>query len=323
MGKILLLLILLTNSLFFAQDSTSVRDSENFAIKLSLNSTGYVSSRLNEKMADFSRVNQNFQKVDPMETEINYNALLWAGGITTVSLVGIHIYQANAWWQEQDSRFKVVQDWSYALWVDKIGHFFGTNIMAHGFSMALEAANLPTDQTYLYGGIMAFMYEMYIEVEDGFGPSWGFSPGDATADFLGASYFISQYYFPYLKNFQPRFSYYPSEKMRNGQHKGGHFSDDYEGQKFWLSMRMKQILPKKLAGYWPEFLMLSIGMGVKKLDGSGGGRREVFIGLDFDAETIPLYGPFWQSVKNTLNYIHFPLPALRISPDAAFIVFGY
>lgn len=323
MKKLFILLQILLVVSLHAQDSTKISGNGSFAFKYQFQNTNYVSTRLQEKNLLPLSLSRKTGNIDPVGSEVDYNALYWVSGITAVSLAGIHFYQANAWWSEQDSRFRVVQDWKYALYVDKIGHFFGTNIMAHGFSMGLEAANFTTEQTYLYGGIMAFLFELYIEVEDGFGLNWGFSPGDATADFLGATYFISQYYFPYMKNFQPRFSYYPSEEMLNGTHKGGHFSDDYEGQKFWLSMRMKQILPEKVAQYWPEFLMLSVGMGVKDLDGSGGGKREVYIGLDFDAETIPLYGPFWQSVKNTLNYIHFPLPAIRISPDAAFVVFGY
>ncbi|MCK7523029.1 MAG: hypothetical protein MZV64_37810 [Ignavibacteriales bacterium] len=72
-----------------------------------------------------------------------------------------------------------------------------------------------------------------------------------------------------------------------------------------------------------EFLMLAVGMGVKNLDGSGGGQREFYIALDYDAETIPLYGSVWQFVKNTLNFIHFPMPGIRISPDAAFFVFCF
>jgi hypothetical protein len=86
---------------------------------------------------------------------------------------------------------------------------------------------------------------------------------------------------------------------------------------------MKEILPKSISKYWPSFLMLSAGMGVKDLDGSGGGTREIFIGLDLDWQAIPIPGKFGQFVKNTLNYFHFPLPGIKISPKAAFIVFCY
>jgi hypothetical protein len=64
-------------------------------------------------------------------------------------------------------------------------------------------------------------------------------------------------------------------------------------------------------------------VGGKNIDGFGGGYREYYLSLDLDAETIPLYGGFWQFLKNTLNYIHFPMPGIRITPDAAFFVFCY
>jgi hypothetical protein len=69
--------------------------------------------------------------------------------------------------------------------------------------------------------------------------------------------------------------------------------------------------------------MLAIGMGVKNLDGSGGGQRDFYIALDFDAETIPLYGSFWQFIKNTLNFVHLPMPGIRITSGAAFFAFCY
>ena len=83
-------------------------------------------------------------------------------------------------------------------------------------------------------------------------------------------------------------------------------------------MRMKEILPDNIAEYWPSFLMLSAGMGVANLDGSGGGENSFYLALDLDAEQLPLYGGVWQFVKNTLNYIHFPMPGIRITPRTVF-----
>jgi hypothetical protein len=108
--------------------------------------------------------------------------------------------------------------------------------------------------------------------------------------------------------------------LRNGEHKGN-VIDDYEGQKYWLTFRMKNLLPENLSEFWPAFLNLALGMGVKNLDGLGNGRREIFIGLDFNVLELPLTGKFGNFVKNSLNYIHFPMPGIRISPDSAFFVF--
>jgi len=265
---------------------------------------------------------KNKPRLNPLETKIDYNMLYGVSALVLATGIGVHIYQANAWWQNQSSTFKIMNDWKYALWLDKMGHFYGTNLIAHGLSASLEAANVDLEHSAIYAAAGALAFELFVEIEDGFGPQWGFSPGDAGADLLGASYSLAQYYFPVLKHIQPRVSYFPSEKYLNGEHKGN-IIDDYAGQKYWLAFRMKELLPKKIAKYWPSFLMLSVGMGLRDWNGFGVGKQDVFIALDFDAETIPLHGKFWQFVKNTLNYLHFPMPGIRISPTSAAFVIVY
>lgn len=253
----------------------------------------------------------------------NYGRLAAFGGVLLASGVYLHIYQSKAWWAEKDKKFRVVNDWDYALWIDKAGHFYATNLMAHGITSAFDASGFDPESGYLYGGLTALAYELFIEYEDGYGKDWGFSPGDAVFDALGAAFYISQYYYPFMNNFQPRWSYYPSEKFREGKHKGGIIIDDYEGQKYWMSFRVNNVLPKSVEKYWPDFLCMAIGIGVRDLDGVGGGIRDLYLGFDFDFNELPLYGDYWQFVKNTLNYFHLPMPGVRFGKDAAFFIFCY
>lgn len=258
------------------------------------------------------------EKINPVENNIDYTRLSIFGGAALGVGTVIHIYQANAWWQTQDNKFRIVNDWEYARWIDKVGHFYGTHLLAHAFSGAFEASNFQPELSAIVSSVSALAFELFIEVEDGFGPDWGFSPGDATFDLLGASFYLLQYYYPVLKNFQPKFSYYPTQEFLDGKHKSGIIIDDYEGQKYWIGMRMKELLPNGFDEYWPSFLMLSGGMAVKNLDGKGGGQTEFYLALDFDTEQIPLYGGVWQFIKNTLNYIHFPMPGIRVTPKFTF-----
>ncbi|HVO74233.1 MAG TPA: DUF2279 domain-containing protein [Ignavibacteriaceae bacterium] len=259
---------------------------------------------------------------DPLNKKIDYGILTAVGGVTLATGIAVHIYQMNAWWKDQRRKFHFTNDNLYALEIDKVGHFYAANLLAHLFSSGLEAANFQSEQAALYGSIASLAFETYVEIEDGFGPDWGFSPEDFTSDFLGAGFSLGQYYFPFLKDFQIKFSYYPSEKFREGLHKGNSI-DDYEGQKYWLSLRVKNLLPEPVSKFWPAFLNIAGGIGVKDLDGNGGGQREFYISLDLDTEQIPLYGGVWQFVKNSFNYVHFPMPGLRITPDAVFFVFCY
>ncbi len=260
---------------------------------------------------------------NPLDIEVNYYLLSGIGIATGTAVLAVRNYYANTWWRENAREFRFANDWDYALWIDKYGHFYGTYLLAHAFSIGLEGANVRGDLAAIYGSTAALLFQLYVEYEDGYGPKWGFSPGDAVSDVLGAGYSVAQYYFPYLKNFQPRLSYWPTKELINGEKEDHNIMDDYEGQKMWLGFRMKRLLPDKLAQYWPSFMMLSVGMGVSDLDGSGGGNRDIYIALDLDAEELPLHGNFWQVVKNTLNYLHFPMPGVRINRGGAFFAICY
>lgn len=268
----------------------------------------------------------DFVPINSVNNDIDYLLLSGIGaGVLTTGVI-IHYYQKDAWWTDQKKEFHIQNDWEYALWIDKVGHLYAAALISHGLAGGFEAANVPLRESIIYGSIGAALFQLYIEYEDGFGPSWGFSPGDAAADLLGAGYPVLQYYFPILNNFRIKASYYPRHLTEGSNPKTGQkhiISDDYEGQKFWLSVSPKNLLPKSISEYWPAALCLAVGMGVKDLDGVGGGQRDFYIALDIDAEQIPLYGRGWQFVKSTLNYFHLPLPGLRITNNTVFFAFCY
>ncbi|MBE2280299.1 MAG: DUF2279 domain-containing protein [Ignavibacteriaceae bacterium] len=257
--------------------------------------------------------------------DIDYLFLSGMGAAYLGAGLSVHLYQANAWWSGERSDFKFAEDWDYALWIDKVGHFYATHLIAHFFSAGLEKTNIDYATNIWISSSAALAFQIFVEIEDGFAQKWGFSRGDAISNLLGASYPVFQFYFPYLYNFQPRFSYYPTKLGKEGHIAGQNLiiTDDYEGQKFWLSMRIKNILPKSIADPIPDFLMLSLGYGVRNLDGRGGGFSDLYISLDIDYEKIPLYGEFWQFVKNTLGYFKFPMPGIRVNNGTTFFLLCY
>ena len=312
----MLLMVLVPLSISISQEIDSIPSSRTLETK---------SFQLEKRTLSLNSLNEFLPKIDPLATEINYPLLAGIGVGLLGSAYGIMVYQQNAWWKDQRTKFHVMNDWNYALWIDKIGHFYGTGIIAHAFSAGLEGANVQAESNTWYSSALALSFQLFVEVQDGFGPQWGFSPGDATSDLLGASFPIFQYYYPYLNNFKFKFSYYPADLTKTDPKSGQThiIIDDYAGQKFWMSLRIKNMLPETAAKYWPEFLCLAVGMGVKNLDGSGGGQRDFYLALDFDAETIPLHGKYWQFVKNTLNYFHFPLPGIRLTHNIVFFGLTY
>lgn len=282
---------------------------------------------------------QQMENFDPLQKEINYPILAGVGISYAFIIYQINEYYKNTWWRTDtnyiyDGSFHVVNDSKYALGIDKIGHVYGTAVISHFFSAGLEAANVKEELAVWIGAAGGLGLQLYTEIQDGYAPidketgepKWGFSPGDAIADVIGAGYFVARYYYPYLNNFQLRASYFPSEEMRNGNKPDNNIADDYDGQKMWLAFRMKNLLPSSLAEYWPSFLMLSAGYGVT---GVGDYSKEgpvpsYYIAFDFDASVIPIHGKFWEFIKNTLNYIHFPMPGIKISQDGiSFLLIAY
>lgn len=259
----------------------------------------------------------NINEIKFHEKEYDYTAIIGMSAIYLTTTISVYTYQRDAWWKDMRTNFHFMNDWDYALWIDKVGHFYDGILIQHGTSAAFEAANFDIEESMIYGTIGSFLFLTYVEIEDGFGGGWGFSPGDQIANTLGALFPLAQFYYPYLKNFLFRFSYYPDKLHTEGFIQGQQhiIFDDYEGQKFWLSFRMKEILPANFAKYWPPLLTLSLGTGVKNLDGHGDGRRDFYLALDLDFEEIPLHGRGWQFVKNTLNFLHFPMPGIRVNKD--------
>jgi uncharacterized protein YfiM (DUF2279 family) len=258
------------------------------------------------------------KKIDVLDTKIDGTKFAVFGGTTLAFGIGAHIYQGEDWWFHDRGIFKLENDgWfdNYALGQDKIGHFLGTYLLASAFRYGLDYSNFSISKQYHYASLFALLYELYIEVNDGFTKSGGFSKTDFISDFAGASYNLLQYYIPYLNNFQPRFSYKWNKKIIGGPKQANIF-DDYEYSKYWMSIRMKNVLPNFISQYWPKILMISVGSGLLYTPQK---EREIMIALDIDANELPINGSFGNAVKFVLNHLHFPLPGLRIKPDKKFM----
>lgn len=260
------------------------------------------------------------------DESINYTRLAVLGGVTLATGIGLHIYQANAWWRDQRRGFHFQDDWEYALWIDKLGHFWAGSGVQHLFSSALEWSNVERKKSLWYGAILSSVYMLYIEFEDGFATDWGFSPGDATSDVLGSFYPVLQEYVPFMQNINLKYSYYPSKYFQNGTKAGNNLKtviDDYEGQSFYLSFRVNEFLPQNLEGYWPDFLCLALGYNIRNWNGFGKADKNFYLTFDYDLEKIPLEGGFWEFLKKTLNHIHFPAPGIKYTNNKFYLTLTF
>lgn len=263
--------------------------------------------------------------ISPLSREIDYSMLWKVGLVVGGGWTALHFVKQNAWWKKNATNFHIYYDWDYALWLDKVGHFYGTTILAHSFRSAFEACNFEQEEIVWYGSVMALAFQTYVEIEDGFSPDWGFSPPDMYANILGATFPVLQYYEPFFNNFQFKFSYYPKWAINPHPADGRRriLIDDYEGQKYWLSFNVKNLLPNSVSRYWFSWLNIAVGVGGKNINGWGGGQKDIFIALDLNTDELPIYGSFQTFIKRSLSFIKLPMPGIRITDKLILIGLCY
>jgi hypothetical protein len=255
------------------------------------------------------------------KTEIRTTNAAILGGIYLGTLTWLHFNQANAWWKKDRGKFHFEEDWVYALQVDKAGHFYGGYLFSYVFSEALIASGFSWDEAADWGTVLGITYETYIETEDGFAKSWGFSPSDFYADAMGSIFFIAQHYVPALQNVTPKWEYIPSEWIGKPViNRPRTFIDDYNSSTFWWSVNLYNILPQNLKQYWIPWLDLSFGYGADAIDAPIGpsghpdqlAARRYIIGVDYNlVKLLPDGGWFWNWFRQSLNYIKFPSPTIE------------
>jgi hypothetical protein len=252
-----------------------------------------------------------------LQDSVNYTRLaILGGGLLTVGIVH-QLYVQNAWWKGYRGPFHFREDLHYARNVDKVGHFYAGMLTSYLGGRAMEWSGFRPEKAVWYGAAIGTAFELYVEVQDGFSTLWGFDRVDAAADIAGAFFPVAKYYTPFLENVEVKFSYLPSnaEPPRSGpfQNQKRLVVDDYEGQRFWLSFKVGNLLPKPLKPVWPDFLAIALGLGVRDLEHNGG-ELQWYVALDYDLTKLPGDSGFLKALKEGLNFIHLPSPAIRFSP---------
>lgn len=250
-------------------------------------------------------------------TRVNGTRLAIVLGTTAGAATAIQIYQDNAWWRIYHSGFHFQEDLEYARNLDKLGHLYGAAILTNVFAKSLEWADVSRGRSLVWGAVGSTLFQTYVEVRDGFS-EWGFDRVDFAADLAGAWYPVLQHEVPFFRNFNFKFSYWPKSAGEPGAFPGQTHTvfDDYEGQTIWLSLTMRNLLPKSVSTWWPGYLCLSIGVGVRD-NYSPNRYLVVFVAPDLDmTEIIPGDSALLRTIREFLNLVHLPLPAVRISPGA-------
>ena len=264
--------------------------------------------------------------------KVNKKRVFIVGSSLAVALGGSYLYVQNSWWSEKQEPFHFDDgaDLTYALNVDKVGHFMGGLEAADVFSSSMKWAGMQEEKALWYGAAFGSGLQLAIEMKDAYAPYWGFSKWDLALGSAGSLFPVAQYYNNDLKAINFKFSYYKQsdiywelDRQRGKEPNKYAWQDDYPNQTYWLSVDVNHFTETCC---WPDWLNLAIGFGLddtQYLNESNtkmGGNNEWYIALDYD---IPKMLKKWNSptgkkVKHWLNYIHLPAPTIRISPKLEF-----
>ena len=231
----------------------------------------------------------------------------------------IIILNYEAFWKYADEvPFWVSPDPPYAMHIDKFAHGYFSAVSSSGIKAGYMLAGVPEKTATWLGAGITFGLGLMIEMEDarhGNDPQYGFSPGDATGDLLGAALPLLQYYFPAFRRIQPKTFIWPSAVYKNYHT----IADDYESQYYWLSFDVHDIIST------PAWMNIGIGFTAENLPGISWARpagaipyTDIFIGPDINLNGIPIEGSFWKTFSDIASFIRIPFPTLQVYPRVKF-----
>ncbi|HTY09652.1 MAG TPA: DUF2279 domain-containing protein [Bacteroidota bacterium] len=228
----------------------------------------------------------------------------------------VYLARYEPLWKDHYTSFFFREDFTYARNQDKLLHFYGSGLGSIIAAKGLSWSGYDEGDAALYGAATSIAFFTFMKIEDGHVNYLGFDRVDEAANILGAGYPAAQYYIPWLKNFTPKASYVASgNSVVAQQQELPSFLEDHEGQKFWMGVTVHDLLPEGVREYWPPILGLAAGYTVRGLN-TPHAYHESIIALDLDLRKLPGDSPFLKNLWEILNYIHLPMPAVRVSPSA-------
>ena len=311
-------IFLFLQGITFAQSPTGA-DNDNLPSPITQSKPGITVATSDSKPTSF----------DAPPQEIDWAKFGIATGVLAASITGLHILQYNSWWANQRGPFHVEDDPGYEHNYDKYGHTFGGYYTSHFFQEAFTWSGMDSSQSTIIGGICGAMYEFYVEIEDGYARDWGFSPGDAKGDILGAGFFILRNRIDFLRNFQYKWFYYPSGEKPYIKDQTLNPLDDYGGQSYWLTVDLHRMLPTDAKQYWPKWLNLAVGVSrlyipsnSTAIDPFNQRKTAYYVGLDFDMEKLIPESSIGiiNFIRRGLSYWRLPAPAYRLYPNPKFFI---
>lgn len=265
-------------------------------------------------------------RFQPEEPKVNWTRFGIVTGVVAGSYTGLYLFNKDHWWGGTRVPFRFDEQY-YAKGFDKLGHFYAAKTQALIVSRLYERSNLSRNRSALLGAGVALSVQTLIEIKDGTVSSGGFDRLDELSNIMGVGWFYARERIDFLQRFDVRWMYFPSETRQDRpNYRDGKLTDDYNGQSYWVSMQVRDLLPQKMQPYWPKFIVPAAGVSLNNWPGATGEVPHVsyHLSLDLDFKHIlPQNTAFLRILSDILNGIHIPAPALELHPDPTFNLIFY
>jgi len=245
----------------------------------------------------------------------------YAISITSLSYVWYKDYEKSSFHFFDDSK-----EW---LQMDKAGHIYSSWHITSFFYRGFMYSQYSKELSLKYSFISSNIAMASIEVFDGFSKKWGASLSDIAANLLGSSaFYLQEKYatnpFVFMKfsfSQSPYYHFYPKALGNNYLQ---NIIKDYNGQSYWLSFPVNNIINKA-----PKWLCLSLGYSAngmlggmdniyndnwaKKPDYDIKRYRQYLFSIDLDLSAIKSNNKFIKQSLNLFNILKIPFPTIELS----------
>ncbi|MFZ1611780.1 MAG: DUF2279 domain-containing protein [Chitinophagales bacterium] len=283
-------------------------------------------------------------------TEYNSKRFGLVLGTEAVLYTGATIALYHYWYKNYpQSAFHFFNDDGEWLQQDKMGHMYTAYFETNLTTAMYRWTGMKKENAYWAGFATASLFQLTIEVFDGFSAEWGFSWGDFAANTFGAGLATGQNFLWDEQRIRLKFSQhfvdyssYPLEVQDRAAFLYGSSGPekvikDYNGLTTWLSVNPSMFM--KEDNHFPKWLMFSAGYGA---DGIFGGyeniwcsntdikyencpddllidyssiprTRQYYLSFDVDLTAFKGKSPFWNMVLEIASILKFPAPAIEFN----------
>jgi len=221
-----------------------------------------------------------------------------AGAVLIMTTIGVACwdYGQNGMAFENEGWF---QEDSKEGGADKLGHFYSTYAISHGFAHIYESWDFSRDEAALYGSLSSFGLMAFAEFGDAFS-DYGFSYEDLVMNAVGGCAGYLLYRYPEVaRKIDFRLEYVPNFKEMD-------VFTDYERMKFLVALKLEgfDCIDNNYLGYYVR------GYSEDTTDRS----RNIYIGVGINLAKI-LYDLSYRKTSTIFNYYQFPYTYISVDKN--------